>query len=74
MKGKRPLERPTRRWVDNIKMDLMEIGRRGLDWIYLAQKRGQWWALVDMGMKLRIPQNIGILFRGFWRTRLHGVH
>jgi hypothetical protein len=40
--GKKPLERPRRRWVDNIKMDLSEIGWGGMDWIYLAQDRDQW--------------------------------
>jgi hypothetical protein len=38
--GKRPLERPRRRWVDNIKMDLREIGSSGMDWTDLAQDRG----------------------------------
>jgi hypothetical protein len=40
--GKRPLGRPRRRWVDNIKMDLREIGWDGMDWIDLAQDRNQW--------------------------------
>jgi hypothetical protein len=40
--GKRPLERPRRRWVDNIKMDLREIGWDCMDWIDLAQDRDQW--------------------------------
>jgi hypothetical protein len=40
--GKRPLGRPRRRWVDNIKMDLREIGWDGMDWIDLAQDRDQW--------------------------------
>jgi hypothetical protein len=40
--GKRPLGRPRRRWVDNIKMDLREIGWDGMDWIELAQDRDQW--------------------------------
>jgi hypothetical protein len=50
--GKRPLGRPRRRWVDNIKIDLREIGRDGRDWIELAQDRDQWRALV---MNLRVP-------------------
>jgi hypothetical protein len=50
--GKRPLRRPRRRWVDNIKMDLREIGWDGLD--YLAQDRDQWRALVNMAMNLRV--------------------
>jgi hypothetical protein len=40
--GKRPLGRPRRRWVDNIKMDLREIGWGGMGWINLAQDRDQW--------------------------------
>jgi hypothetical protein len=54
-KGKRPLRRPRRRWVDNIKMDLREIGCDGMDWIELAQDRDQWGALVNTVMNLRIP-------------------
>jgi hypothetical protein len=53
--GKRPLGRPRRRWVDNIKMDLREIGGDGGDWIELAQDRDQWRALVNMVMNLRVP-------------------
>jgi hypothetical protein len=53
--GKRPLGRPRRRWVDNIKMDLREIGWGGVDWIDLAQDRDQWRALVNMVMDLQIP-------------------
>jgi hypothetical protein len=53
--GKRPLGRPRRRWVDNIKMDLREIGWDGMDWIDLAQNRGQWRALVSTVMNLRVP-------------------
>jgi hypothetical protein len=45
--GKRPLGRPRRRWVDNIKMDLREIGWNGVDWIDMAQDRDQWRALVN---------------------------
>jgi hypothetical protein len=52
---KRPLGRPRRRWVDNIKMDLREIGWDGVDWIYLAQDRDQWRALVNKVMNLRVP-------------------
>jgi hypothetical protein len=50
--GKRPLGRPKRRWVDNIRMDLGEIGWDGVDWIYVAQDRDQWMALVNMVMNL----------------------
>jgi hypothetical protein len=53
--GKRSLGRPRRRWVDNIKMDLTEIGWYGVDWIELAQDRDQWRALVNTVMNLRVP-------------------
>jgi hypothetical protein len=52
---KRPLGRPRRRCVDNIKMNLREIGRDGVDWIELAQDRDQWRALVNKVMNLRVP-------------------
>jgi hypothetical protein len=51
--GKRPLGRPRRRWVDHIKMDVREIGWDGMDWIYLAEYRDQWRALVNTVMNLR---------------------
>jgi hypothetical protein len=54
-KGKRPLGRPRRRWVDNIIMDLGEIGWDGRDWIELAEDRDQWRALVNTVMNLRVP-------------------
>jgi hypothetical protein len=58
--GKRPLGRPTLRWVNNIKMDLIEIGWDGMgwdemDWIDLAQNRDQWRALVNTVMNFRDP-------------------
>jgi hypothetical protein len=53
--GKRPLGRPRRRWVDNIKINFREIGWNGTDWIELAQDRDQWRALVNMVMNLRVP-------------------
>jgi hypothetical protein len=53
--GKRPLKKPRRRWVDNIKMDLREIGWDGMDRIDLAQDRGQCRALVNAVMNLRVP-------------------
>ena len=56
---KRPLGRPRRRWEDNTKMDLQEVGCRGMDWIELAQDRDRWRALVNAVMKLRAPQNAG---------------
>ena len=53
--GKRPLERPRRRWDDNIKMDLHEVGCGFMDWIDLAQDRDRWRALVNAVMNLRVP-------------------
>jgi hypothetical protein len=53
--GKRPLGRQRRRWIDNIKMDLLEIGLSGGDWIGLAQDRYRWRALVNSVMNLRVP-------------------
>ena len=52
--GKRPLGRPRRRWEDNIKLDLQEVGGCG-DWMELAQDRDRWRALVNMVMNLRVP-------------------
>jgi hypothetical protein len=53
--GKRPLRRPRRRWEDNIKMYLREIGNDGVNWIQLAQDRVQWRACVNTVMNLRVP-------------------
>jgi hypothetical protein len=53
--GMRPLGRPRRRWVDNIKMYLLEIGWSGVDWIGLAQDRDKWRALLNAVMNLRVP-------------------
>jgi hypothetical protein len=53
--GKRSLGRPRRRWVDNIIMDLREIGWDRMDWIDVAQDREQWRALVNTAMNLRVP-------------------
>jgi hypothetical protein len=61
---KRPLARRRYRWVDNIKMDLREIGWDGVAWIDLAQDRNRWSALVDMVMNLRVPYNAGKLSSG----------
>jgi hypothetical protein len=54
-KGSRSFGRPRRRWVDNVKMDLTEIGWDGMGWIDLAQNRDQWRALVNAVMNLRVP-------------------
>jgi hypothetical protein len=53
--GRRPLERPRRRWEDNIKMDLREIGFGDVDWIDLAQDRDRWRALVNTVLNLSVP-------------------
>jgi hypothetical protein len=53
--GKRPLGRPRRRWEDDIKMDLREIGIDGANWIRLPQDRVQWRAFVNTVMNLRVP-------------------
>ena len=52
--GRRPLGRPRRRWEDNIKMDLREVGGGG-DWMALAQDRDRWRALVNMVMNFQVP-------------------
>jgi hypothetical protein len=57
--GKRPLGRPRRRWLDNFKMDLLEVGWDGVDWIALAQDRDKWRALVNA-----VPSNS----IKFWET------
>jgi hypothetical protein len=54
-KGKRPLGRPRRGWINYIKMDLLEIGLSVVDWIGLAQDRYRWRALVNSVMNLRVP-------------------
>ena len=58
--GKRPLVRPRRRWEDNIKMDLQEVGRGGRDSMELSQDRDRWRALVSTVMNFRVvPLNAG---------------
>jgi hypothetical protein len=52
--GKRPLGRPRRRWEDGIRMDIMEIGLGGVDWIRLAQDRDRWRDVVSAVMNLRV--------------------
>jgi hypothetical protein len=53
--GRRPLGRPRRRWEDNIKMDLREIGFGDMDWINMAQDKDRWRAVVNTVMNLRVP-------------------
>jgi hypothetical protein len=53
--GMRPLGRPRRRWVDNIRTDLQEVGCGYMDWIGLAQDRDRWRTLVSAVMNLRVP-------------------
>ena len=57
--GKRPLERPSHRWEDNVKMDLPEVGCEGMDCIDLAQDKDRWQALVNVVMNLSDPQYVG---------------
>ena len=77
--GKRPLGRPRRRWEDNIKMDLQELGGSCGDWMELAQDRDRWRALVGTVRNLRVPKMQGISWLaaepvGFSRrTLFHGV-
>jgi len=77
--GKRPLWRLRRRWEDNIKMGLQEVGCGGADWITLAQDRDSWRALMTAVMNLRVPKNEGNLLTSLRpvsfsrRTLLHGI-
>jgi hypothetical protein len=79
LEGKNPLERPRRRWEDNIKMDLQGVGCGGMECIELAQDMDRWRALMNAVMNLRVPQNAGnfltILEQVNFsrRTLLHGV-
>jgi hypothetical protein len=59
--GNRSLGRPRRKWADNIKIDLSEIGLGGVDWIGMAQYRDKWRVLVNAAMNLRVPLNAGKL-------------
>jgi hypothetical protein len=62
--GKRPLRRPRHRWVDNIRMDLGEMGWGDVDWIGLAQDRNRWRVVVNSVLNLRVPWNAGKLSSG----------
>jgi hypothetical protein len=53
--GKKPLGRPRRRWENNIKVDLREIGIDGTNWVQLAQGRIRWWTFVNTVINLRVP-------------------
>jgi hypothetical protein len=77
--GKRPLVRPSRRWVDKVKTDLGEVSWGAIDWIDLAEDRDQWRTLVNTVTNFRVPQNVGKFLSscttgGFSRrAQLHGV-
>jgi hypothetical protein len=58
--GTRPMGRPRRRWEDNIKMDLQEVGGSCGEWMELTQYRDRWWTLVSTVRNLRIPKMRGI--------------
>jgi hypothetical protein len=76
---RRPLGRPRRRWENNIRMDLRELGCWCVDWIELAQDRNRWRALVSAVMNLRVSENAGNFLTSYRpvsfsrRTMLHGV-
>jgi hypothetical protein len=53
--GRRPLGRPRHRWLDNIRMDLVQAGWSDVDWIGLAQDRNRWRGLVNSVLNLRVP-------------------
>jgi len=55
LRGKKLLGRPRRRWEDNIKMDLQEVGCRGMDWIEIAQGRDRWRVLINVVISFRVP-------------------
>jgi hypothetical protein len=59
--GRRPLGRPTRRWLDNIRIDLVEVGWGDVVWIGLAQDRDRWKALVNSVLNRRVTWNAGKL-------------
>jgi hypothetical protein len=55
LEGKKPLGRPTRRWEDNIRIDLQQMACGGMDWIGLAQDRDRWRTIVNAVMNLQVP-------------------
>jgi hypothetical protein len=57
IEGRRPLGRPRCKWVDNIRIDLGEVGWDGVDWIGLAKDRDRWRAVVNLLMNLRVPKD-----------------
>jgi hypothetical protein len=67
---KRPLGRPRRRWVDNIRMDLGEVGWGDVDWIGLAQDKNRWRAVVNSVLNLRVPRNAGKISNGLTSSGL----
>jgi hypothetical protein len=62
--GKRPVGRPRRKWMDNIRMDRGEVGWGDVDWIGLAQDRNKWRDLVNSILNLRVPNNVRKLSSG----------
>jgi hypothetical protein len=68
--GKRPLGRPRRRWVDNIRMDLGEVGWGDVEWIGLSQGRNRWRAVVNSVLNLLVPLNAGKLSSGLTSSGL----
>jgi hypothetical protein len=67
---KKPLGRPRCRWVDNIRMDLGEVGWGDVDWIGLAKERNRWRALVNWVLNLQVPLNAGELSSGLTSSGL----
>ena len=72
-KGNRPLERPRRRWEDNMKMDLQEVGGGRGDWMELAQDRDKWRALVGRVRDFRVPQMREISLLVSWLASQEGL-
>jgi hypothetical protein len=52
---KRPLSKPRRRWEDNIKTELQEVGCGGIEWIEVTQDKDRWWALANAAMNIQVP-------------------